>query len=206
MPRIARLMATLLLTPRDAALIYYGEELGMVDNVPKRKEDVRDPIGKMGWPKEKGRDAERTPMQWNAGVDAGFSTAKSTWLPVAPDYKTVNVATEERQPDSLLNYYKTLIRLRKENPQMREGDFVGVDENNSNVLSYIRKTKDGRAVLVTLNFTATPQTVGFDLQPQGVQGKHVKTVIASFSNASGSTDLGHISLPAYGAYVGEVQP
>ncbi|MBV9405003.1 MAG: alpha-glucosidase, partial [Acidobacteriaceae bacterium] len=68
---IARLLATMLLTPRDAALIYYGEELGMTDSVPKRKEDVRDPVGITGWPKNKGRDGERTPMQWNAGMNAG---------------------------------------------------------------------------------------------------------------------------------------
>jgi len=203
---IARLIATVLLTPRDAALIYYGEELGMEDNDPKRKEDVRDPIGKIGWPKEKGRDGERTPMQWNGGSDAGFSTAKSTWLPVAPDYKTVNVAHEEKEPDSLLNYYKALIRLRKENPQLRDGDFLLIDNSNNDVLSYIRKTGDGKAVLVTLNFTAVPQTVGFDLQPQGVNGKHVKEMLASFGNANRLTDLSHITLPAYGAYVGEVQP
>lgn len=202
---IARLLATLLLTPRDAALIYYGEELGMRNNDPKRKEDVRDPIGKLGWPNEKGRDGERTPMQWTAGTDAGFSTAKSTWLPVAPDYKTVNVAVEERQPDSLLNYYKTLIHLRKQNPQLRDGDFVIIDENNQNVLSYLRKTPDGRAVLVALNFTAVPQTAAFDLRPHGVQGRRLRTVLASYQHAGPAMDLGQVVLPAYGAYIGGIE-
>jgi alpha-glucosidase len=202
---IARLLATLLLTPRDAALIYYGEEIGMMTTPPKRKEDVKDPIGRIGWPKEKGRDGERTPMQWNAGVDAGFSTAKSTWLPVSPDYKTVNVATEEHQPTSLLNYYKILIRLRKTNPQLRDGDLICVDENNDNVLSYIRKTSDGRAVLVALNFTASPQTIRLDLQSQGVKGTRVKTLLASFSRAGGARDLSNLELPPYGSFVGQVQ-
>lgn len=203
---IARLLATILLTPRDAALIYYGEELGMVDNPPKRKEDVRDPKGITGWPKDKGRDGERTPMQWNAGVDAGFSNSKSTWLPVAPDYEKVNVATEVTDPNSLLNYYRALIWQRKHNPQLRDGDFVLVDRNNNSVLSYLRKTSDGKAVLVTLNFTANRQSVGFDLQPQGVMGKHVKLVLASFPDASQSADLQHINLPAYGGYVGQIEP
>lgn len=203
---IARLLATILLTPRDAALIYYGEELGMVDNPPKRKEDVRDPKGITGWPKDKGRDGERTPMQWNAGVDAGFSNSKSTWLPVAPDYEKVNVATEITDPNSLLNYYRALIWQRKHNPQLRDGDFVLVDRNNNSVLSYLRKTSDGKAVLVTLNFTANRQSVGFDLQPQGVMGKHVKLVLASFPDASQSADLQHINLPAYGGYVGQIEP
>jgi alpha-glucosidase len=177
----------------------------MVTTPPKRKEDVKDPIGRIGWPKEKGRDGERTPMQWNAGVDAGFSTAKSTWLPVAPDYKTVNVATEEHQPTSLLNYYKILIRLRKTNPQLRDGDLICVDENNDNVLSYIRKTSDGRAVLVALNFTASPQTIRLDLQSQGVKGTRVKTLLASFSRAGGARDLSNLELPPYGSFVGQVQ-
>ena len=98
---IARLIATLLLTPRATALMYYGQELGMSNSDPKSIDQVKDPIGKIGWPKEIGRDGERTPMQWSAGTDAGFSTAASTWLPVAPNYSTVNVATETGNPASL---------------------------------------------------------------------------------------------------------
>ncbi len=123
-------------------------------------------------------------MQWNNDLNAGFSSAKSTWLPVGPDYKTVNVTIEERDPDSILNYYKALIRLRKENPQLRDGDFIPVDENNTSVLSYFRKTKDGKAVLVSLNFTAAQQKVSFDLQTHGVQGKH--TSCARFFRSSPS--------------------
>jgi alpha-glucosidase len=171
---VAKLLATVLLTPRCSSLMYYGEELGMMNNDPKRKEDVKDPVGKLGWPKDKGRDGERTPMQWNNDLNAGFSAAKSTWLPVGPDYKTVNVSVEARQPDSILNYYKALIRLRKENPQLRDGDFIPVDESNPNVLSYLRKTNDDKTVLVTLNFTAASQTVSFDFQPQVYRGSTSK--------------------------------
>jgi alpha-glucosidase len=202
---MAKLLATVLLMPRCASLMYYGEELGMMNNDPKRKEDVKDPVGKLGWPRDKGRDGERTPMQWNNDLNAGFSSAKSTWLPVGPDYKVVNVTVEEREPDSLLNYYKALIRLRKQNPQLRDGDFIPVDENNNSVLSYLRRTSDGKAVLVTLNFTAAPQTVSFDFEPQGVHGKHSKTVLASFSTGQ-AQELRHIVLPPYGAYVGELEP
>ncbi len=94
---IARLIATMLFTTRATALMYYGQELGMQTTVPTRKEDVKDPVGVTGWPKEKGRDGERTPMQWNDTANAGFSTAPTTWLPVAADYKTVNVAAESNQ-------------------------------------------------------------------------------------------------------------
>jgi alpha-glucosidase len=202
---IARLLATLLLTPRDAALIYEGQELGVVDVEPKRVEDVKDPIGRIGWPKEKGRDGERLPMPWNGDTDAGFSTAKTTWLPVAPDYKTVNVATESGKPNSLLNYYRALIRLRKQDSQLRDGEFVSVDLDNPNVLSYLRKTSDGKAVLISLNMSAAAQDLKFDLKPSGVQGTHLKKLLASPADLN-PTDLEHISLPPYGSYVGHVQP
>ncbi len=87
-------------------LMYYGEELGMTTETPTRKEDVKDPIGITGWPKEKGRDGERTPMQWTAGPQAGFSTNSHTWLPIPADAKTINVATETADPNSLLNWNK----------------------------------------------------------------------------------------------------
>jgi alpha-glucosidase len=201
---IGKLLATLLLTPRDTALIYYGQEIGMTDNPPKRIEDVRDPVGKLGWPKDKGRDAERTPMQWNTEKNAGFSKASQPWLAVNPNYKTVNVAAEERNPNSMLNYYKTLIRLRKQNPAFRGGQFILLDPNNKAVLSYLRKATDGTTVVIALNFTAEPQKLGLDLERQGIAGKHVHTLAASFNNGRPS-DVDHISLPAYGSYVGQVE-
>ena len=84
--QIAKLMAVLALTPRGTYQMYYGEEIGMRTSEPKRKEDVRDPIGITGWPKEKGRDGERTPMQWTSAVpNAGFTAPNVTpWLPVPP--------------------------------------------------------------------------------------------------------------------------
>ncbi len=197
---VAKLLAALLLTPRDAALIYYGEEIGMMDHYPLRKSGVRDPIGIRGWPKHTGRDGERTPMQWTAGKDAGFSAGAKTWLPMNPDYKTVNVAAEERNPDSILNYYKTLIRLRKQNPQLRDGKFVLTDTGNDKVLSFLRKTPDGKAVLVALNFANSPQSVGFHLSAH-----RVKTVLASFATPNHFLSLHSLHLPAYGAYIGELQ-
>ena len=113
--QIAKLIAAMLFTTRATALMYYGEELGMVTSTPTRVQDVKDPIGITGWPKEKGRDGERTPMQWDSSSpQSGFSTSATTWLPVASDYKTVNVQTELADPNSLLNWYKRLIAMRRE--------------------------------------------------------------------------------------------
>jgi alpha-glucosidase len=201
---IARLLAVLLMTPRDAALIYEGQELGVEDVDPKRVEDVKDPIGRLGWPKEKGRDGERLPMPWNGDTDAGFSTAKQTWLPVSPDYKTVNVAAENRNPNSLLSFYKTLIQLRKQDPQLRDGEFIGVDVDNPNVISFLRKTSDGKAVLVSMNFSSGTQELKLDLKSAGVMGTHLKKLLASSAGLN-PPDADHISLPPYCSYVGHVQ-
>ena len=204
-PEISKLIATILLTPGGAALIYYGQELGMTDNPPKRIEDVRDPIGKLGWPKEKGRDGERTPMQWTNGIDAGFSTAQRPWLPINPNFKTINVAAEESQPNSVLSYFKKLIQLRKDSAQLRSGEFVLINPDNNNVLSFVRKTADGNAVLISCNFSAQPQTLSLDLQSHGIQGKHLRTLASSFPNAS-PPDISHVTLPAHGSYVAQIEP
>ena len=74
---IAKVMAAMYLLLRGTPIMYYGEEIGMKNNEPTRKEDVKDPIGQLGWPTEKGRDGERTPMQWNDTPNAGFTTGNS---------------------------------------------------------------------------------------------------------------------------------
>ena len=119
--RIAKLLATVLLTTPATALMYQGEELGMDTATPTRREDVKDPIGITGWPKEKGRDGERTPMQWTAGPQAGFSTDPQTWLPIPADYKTINVASESKDSQSQLTWYERLIALRRTSPALHDG-------------------------------------------------------------------------------------
>ena len=114
---IGRVIATVLFASRDTAMMYYGDEIGMVTTPPARKQDVKDPIGITGWPKEKGRDGERTPMQWDAAPGAGFSTpGVKTWLPIPPSSPTVNVAAEEREANSLLHWYQQIIALKKRDP------------------------------------------------------------------------------------------
>ena len=202
---IARLLAILLLTPRCAALLYYGEEIGMANNDPARREDVRDPIGISGWPREKGRDGERTPMQWDAGPHAGFSNAPATWLPVAPNYKERNVAAERRDPDSLFNFYKTLIHLRKTNAALRDGNFILVNDTDHDVLSYLRRSSDGKVVLVAVNLSAGNRRVSFDLRAQGVNGSRAVTLLSSYAKQGQSTDLKGMVLPPYGGWVGQIQ-
>src|SRR5258708_38842080 len=104
---IAKILATMLFTTRATALMYYGEELGMVTSTPTRVEDVRDPIGRTGWPKGKGRDGERTPMEGGpTPPQAGFSTSPTTGLPLASNYETGNVQTGRAGPNSGVNSHK----------------------------------------------------------------------------------------------------
>ena len=107
--QIAKLMAALLLMPRATPQMYYGEELGMRTTPPSRVEDVKDPIGKKGWPEEKGRDGERTPMQWDTSKNFGFSTAPKTWLWMPASASTYNVAVESKDPNSILNFRGVLV-------------------------------------------------------------------------------------------------
>jgi alpha-glucosidase len=200
---IARLIATLLLTPRDTALMYYGQELGMSNNDPKSFGQVKDPIGRIGWPKEIGRDGERTPMQWNVGPNAGFSSGPSTWLPISPNYSSVNVSTETGNPGSLLSYYRTLIRLRKQNAALREGDLRIIDDKNPDVLSFVR-TGGGTAVLVSMNFSGSPRSLSFDAGQIGVSGRSLTPLVQSVDSGSATQGLDKLVLPPFGAFVGEV--
>ena len=202
---IARIIATMLLTTRATAMMYYGQEIGMVTTPPKTKAEVQDPVGRTGWPKEKGRDGERTPMQWDSGKNAGFSTAAKTWLPIPPSYKTVNVQVETGQPDSLLNWYSKLIDLRKNNAALHDGQNVMVDTSDANVLSYLRKNPgQGPSVLVAMNFTARPQSVSYALQPDGIQGSHA-TALLEDKGIAEDVDLNHLVLPPFGVFIGQVQ-
>jgi alpha-glucosidase len=203
---IAKLIATMLFTTRATALMYYGEELGMTTTTPTRVEDVKDPIGITGWPKEKGRDGERTPMQWDASTpQAGFSTNAATWLPVAGNYKTINVQTELKDPNSLLNWHKKLIAMRREMAALRDGGLVMVDTANPSVLSYVRTAPaGGHAVVVALNMTGEAQRIALDLSPAGISRGAVRTLLTNDSSLQG-VGTTSMTLPPFASWVGEVQ-
>jgi alpha-glucosidase len=203
---IAKLLATILFTTRATALMYYGEELGMVTSTPARVEDVKDPIGRTGWPKEKGRDGERTPMQWDATApQAGFSTSAKTWLPVASNYKTVNVQTELADPNSLLSWHKTLIEMRRKRDALRDGGMVMLDKANPSVLSYVRTAPPGHHnIVVAVNMTNQPQKIALDLKEAGIQQTAVKTLLTDDSSLQGVTST-TMTLPPFASWVGEVQ-
>jgi alpha-glucosidase len=211
---IARIIATVLLTSQAAALIYQGEEIGQITATPTRVEDVRDPIGKTGWPKEKGRDGERTPMQWDtSNRQAGFSASEHTWLPVTANYATINVQTESADPASLLSWYRKLIALRRSKTALRSGHMVMLDPDNPNVLTYARVSNEGKAVLVSLNMSAQSQTVTPDLQQVSdiegekvkIQGSRLKTLLSSPGALPSVAMRSPVRLPPFAAWVAEVE-
>jgi len=195
--QIAKLMAGLYLTLRGTPILYYGEEIGMKTTPPMRKEDVKDPIGRTGWPKEKGRDGERTPMQWNESANAGFSTAAS-WLPVPPTAATHNVADESKDPDSVLAFYKKVLKLRHANRALLDGTYVPLNENDQNVLSYLRSYKD-QVVLVALNMSGAEQKINFEMSQHGFST--TKSLVAT-GTSSAKGDV--VTLEPYGVFIGQL--
>lgn len=200
---IERALAAVLLASRGAALVYYGDEIGMKTTPPKRKQDVKDPIGITGWPREKGRDGERTPMQWNASANAGFTTGKP-WLPVPSSAAAINVQAERNNPDSLLAWYRTLIQIRKTVPAFENGSDVMLDTKNTKVLSWMRQASGAPAAIVSVNFTAEPQTVNLAAAGAGVGLKKLKTLLKT-PGAVDPTSSDRIVLGPYGVYIGQVQ-
>ncbi len=204
--QIAKLLATLLLTTHCTPQMYYGEEIGMRTTVPTRIEDVKDPVGRTGWPKDKGRDGERTPMQWDKSPNAGFSNAPKTWLPVPPSAAQYNVATEQYDPNSILSFYKHLIALRRELSALRDGAYVAVNRDDPNVLAYLRRARNGTdPVLVALNMSAQPQQVNFSLKGFGVDGKSLHVLLATPRSTNSDLSMSGVKLEPFGVLIAAVE-
>lgn len=174
----AKMLATMLHTMQGTPYIYEGEEIGMT-NCPFRREDLRDieVINQIKEFEEDGVDVEekfplilentrdnaRTPMQWTSGKNAGFSEAEP-WIMVNPNYKEINVAAQENDPDSILSYYKQLIRNRRAHEVIVYGEFQDLDPSHGQVYCYTRTTAQ-EELLVILNLTkeTVPYTVPTEL-------------------------------------------
>jgi alpha-glucosidase len=203
--QIAKLTATLLLATRATPQLYYGEEIGMVTTPPTHKEDVKDPVGRTSWPTDKGRDGERTPMQWDTSRNAGFSMAEKTWLPVPPSYRMRNVSVEEKDPNSILNFYKKLISLRRTQPALREGSYEALNRHDSQVLSWLRKNpRQGESVIVALNMSAVPRRISLDLKPYGIAQLSARPLLTSPGRNRATVPLSGITLAPFGVFIGAV--
>ena len=142
----ARAAALMLLTLRGTPFIYYGEEIGMTD-VPIPPARVVD-IAR--------RDPERTPMQWDASPNAGFTTG-DPWLPMASDATRVNVAAQRDDARSLFSFYRRLLRVRKASLALRLGRYRSLPSARG-VYAFEREA-DGERLFVALNFTGSGRYV-----------------------------------------------
>jgi oligo-1,6-glucosidase/alpha-glucosidase len=156
----AKLLALMQMTQRAVPVIYYGEEIGMLD-ADIAIGEAQDPLSKQyGWvpkfvrnwlPLPLNRDVSRTPMQWEQGDQAGFSQGKNqTWLPISAELDKRNVRSQKDAPDSLLNCYRGLLHLRKEETCLRSGS-IEVLSNPSPILAYKREW-EGECLVILLNF------------------------------------------------------
>lgn len=154
----ARVASMLLLTLRGTPTMYYGDELGM-EQVEIAPEDVQDPFEKNVPGIGVGRDGCRTPMQWDASDNAGFSEVRP-WLPLAPNATQDNVANLRADAQSILNLYRALLRLRRALPQLALGAYQPLAAEGDLLL--YRRHHQGRSVLVALNLGPDPISAASD--------------------------------------------
>ena len=168
-PTGAKMLGTISVLLRGIPFIYQGQEIGMQNAVWNTVDEYNDisTIDQYHTARDAGltdkealeacsrlsRDNARTPMQWNTQENTGFTTG-TPWLKVNDNYTEINMETQDTDPDSVLNYYRKLIALRK-SPAYKEvfayGEFLPVYQNTSSVMAYYRKTENQR-ILITANF------------------------------------------------------
>jgi len=182
----ARLLALLQLTLPGLPVIYNGEELGM-ENGDITSNEMKDPAEKYTPGIGMGRDPQRTPMQWSAKENAGFSQTKP-WLPIGTRYRTLNVENESSNDDSFLTLYRKLLSLRRDDVTLREGDFQLSSKTASQVLTYRRQSSEG-IYIVVLNFSADVKEVDIGSTGEFVMSTH-SAFASDISNA-------HLALKPY---------
>ncbi|NVO12294.1 MAG: alpha-glucosidase [Bacteroidales bacterium] len=164
----SKMLTTFLLTMRATPYYYFGDELGMTNIKFDKIDDYRDietinmyknTIAQKGDPKKfienqklTARDNSRTPFQWDNSANGGFTTG-TPWLKVNPNYLTVNAAAQENDPNSVLNYFRKLINLRKKEFTLIYGKYTLLDKNNPDIYAYTREF-EGKKMLILLNFRA----------------------------------------------------
>lgn len=194
----SKMLTTFLMTMRATPYYYAGDELGMTNIKFDTIEDYKDieTINMFKQLQKKGgdlrefieaqkissRDNGRTPFQWDATANAGFTTGKP-WIDVNNNYNTLNAAAQEQDANSCLHYFRKLVKLRKENEVLVYGKYTLLDKDNADVYAYTREWQ-GKIILVLLNFKATPATANIKINLS-----KAKLLISNYANAKNNGQL-----------------
>jgi oligo-1,6-glucosidase len=194
----SKMLTTFIMTMRGTPYYYNGDEIGMknirfdkigdyrdIGTINKYKETINkggDAAAFLETAKRTSRDNSRTPFQWDSTVNAGFTTG-TPWIKVNPDHVAINVAAQEKDPHSILNYFRQVVRLRKDNLALVYGKYTLVDKDNPDVYAYTREGY-GKKMLILLNFStrSATATTGIDLS-------HARLLIDNYPDPPGGDKL-----------------
>lgn len=188
----AKMLGALYFLMKGTPFIYQGQEIGMTNVQFPNIEDYND-VGMINYYKieaakgtpheeimqviwKQGRDNSRTPMQWSNEPLAGFTTGSKTWMKVNPNYPKINVAEQLNDPDSILNFYKQLIRLRKENELFVYGTYELLYADDAKLFVYTRSLDEKKALVIN-NFS--DQTTPFEV-PANIQGQSAQLALNNY--------------------------
>jgi alpha-glucosidase len=227
---LARLHAALVLTLKGTPFLYNGEEIGMTDFMLNEISQVKDtmaswyyhaivtdmgvhPDEAMQRTAEMTRDKNRTPMHWSNNPNGGFSPAGvKTWLPVNPNYKHgINVKDQEHNPDSLLNHYKHLLRVRRNAPALIAGDYIPLQKTAKNHFAFLRAERSGaeakreQTALVVLNFSDAKLELDFS-RVRELKGKSLRVLFSSAVRSHADINPKDLRLGAFEVFIAEVLP
>ncbi|MCK4314500.1 MAG: alpha-glucosidase C-terminal domain-containing protein, partial [Anaerolineae bacterium] len=221
---LARLHLALLLTLRGTPFLYNGEEIGMTDSMLEEISQFRDiPLARMypilmeelgispaealAMANRMGRDKCRTPVQWDDAPNGGFSPAGvQTWLPVNPNYSQgINVTDQLADPDSLLNFYRRLLRVRKQTPALIAGDYRPLHEEAEDYLAFLRSCSE-QTCLVVLNMSDQAHTLNFDGSTglAEVLDAHTARPVFSSHTQGDRDDLSQLAIAPFEIYIAEI--
>lgn len=205
----AKMLATTIHMMNGTPYIYQGEELGMTNPKFEEIDDYRDveslnaykimkEKGKSeqeirGILQQKSRDNARTPMQWSAELQAGFTTGEP-WIPVAKNYARINAERALNDENSIFYHYQALIALRKEYDIIVQGDYKPLLDNHQQVFAYTRNWQNEK-LLVVSNFYSEEVTVHFNIEPV----EEVKIILSNYPDST--TTLEEIVLRPYESIV-----
>jgi alpha-glucosidase len=225
---IAHQSLALILTLRGTPFLYNGEEIGMSDLLLQDITQFRDTLGihnyhlatkQLGAPPEmiyplmvrNSRDKSRTPMQWSSAPNAGFSpSGVQTWLPVHPNFvEGVNVAAQEGDPDSMLNFYRKLLRVRRETPALIEGDYAPISfgkRTDEHVLAFFRGT-NRQVCLVIMNMSDRIQKLDLakaKTSPERTPPESLRLLFSTHTPTNDPTNVNQLTLEPYEIRIAEI--